>query len=268
MILLPLSKQLEYETPSRNPPWELSPHRPMASRRASFGEDAQASQPSEVRPEWHEYAADYHDLSWSIMNYMQEVKAVQRHHAPSLQNQKIATGSRGRALCDRFSKVLVSLMTLLMHPRHGMSWWCLENWTNPCCICYHRIDVPCILVSWFQTYWYPSSPSTILLAFDLVIGHICLRIPWPGSKKSQAAQARMRASPQRRASQGPSSHDGTMPVWEQCHWNGPMVDFINIEPIPVRSSLQFPNYNHDDDDDDDDYLVLHFVVMLHSAQVS
>jgi len=35
----------------------------MASRRASFGEDAQASQPSEVRPEWHEYAADYHDLS-------------------------------------------------------------------------------------------------------------------------------------------------------------------------------------------------------------
>ena len=47
-----------------------------------------------------------------------------------------------------------------------------------------------------------------------------------------------------------------------------MVDFINIEPIPVRSSLQFPNYNHDDDDDDDDYLVLHFVVMLHSAQVS
>ena len=49
-----------------------------------------------------------------------------------------------------------------------------------------------------------------------------------------------------------------------------MVDFINIEPIPVRSSLQFLNYNHDHDhdDDDDDYLVLHFVVMLHSAQVS
>ena len=50
----------------------------MASRRASFGEDAQASLPSEVRPEWHEYAADYHDFV-TIMDDMKEVKAVQRH---------------------------------------------------------------------------------------------------------------------------------------------------------------------------------------------
>jgi hypothetical protein len=116
MILLPLSKQLEYETPSRKLPWELSPRRPMASRRASFGEDVQALR-SKTRMAWICCR-----LSWFIMIHHELYARGQggsAHHAPSLQNQKIATGSRGRALCDRFSKVLISLMTLLMHPRHG-----------------------------------------------------------------------------------------------------------------------------------------------------